>query len=223
MTIGKPHIQKGGGKMVEEQEKVQEAPEDREVKVKFEEWLTDGWKLYKDNLFPLIILAVIFAGVMALLSKTLIGPTILYGPVMCGVYYVVFEGLKGREMNVGDISKGFSVFLPAMLASIVVSIFTAFGFLLFFIPGLFVMAAYAFTFPLIIDRGMDFWEAMETSRKTVMERFISFTIFFCLVGLAGLSGSIILLIGVVVTLPFAFCTVAVAYKEVFGLKEEGSP
>ena len=37
------------------------------------------------------------------------------------------------------------------------------------------------------------------------------------------SGSIILLVGVVITLPFAFCTVAYAYKEVFGLKEEGSP
>ena len=73
-----------------------------------------------------------------------------------------------------------------------------------------------FTFPLIIDKRMDFWPAMETSRKAVLSN---------LRGMVGLLFSGILLIilgvfacciGVFFTLPIFCGAVAYAYEDLFG-------
>ena len=210
-------------KKVEEQsggEQTAEKAAEGAVEVKFEKWLTEGWNLYRSEMVEMIILALIFIGAMAILKFTLIGPALLYGPLLCGIYYVIFQKMRGNKMNIGDIAKGLSVFLPALLASLVISIFTSIGFMLLIIPGFFVTAAYMFTFPLIMDRGMDFWDAMETSRKKVMEKFVAFTLFVFLVAVVGVSGVILLGFGIILTLPFALCTLAVAYRDVFGLSEE---
>jgi len=79
---------------------------------------------------------------------------------------------------------------------------------------------WVFAFPLIIDKRMQFWEAMETSRKAVMSNFGSVFGLFFVGGLLILGGLIACCIGVFFTLPIFFGSIAYAYEDLFGGSEQ---
>jgi hypothetical protein len=102
------------------------------------------------------------------------------------------------------------------------SFFDLFGVLGCFGIALGVIAAFAlyvlwmFTYPLIIDKGLKFWPAMEISRKTVMKSFFKFLWLNVLCGLIVLVGFIACIVGVFFTAPVAAGAIAYAYEDVFG-------
>jgi uncharacterized membrane protein len=77
-------------------------------------------------------------------------------------------------------------------------------------------ALWIFAIPLIIDKRMEVWAAMETSRKMVMTNFGS------ILGLIGIGILLMILgvlaccIGVFFTLPVFFGAIAYAYEDLFG-------
>ncbi len=88
--------------------------------------------------------------------------------------------------------------------------------MLLVLPAIYVTVAYAFTIPLIVDKNMDVWEAMEHSRKTVTAKW------FKVAGLMGLLTIIMVLsaiplgIGLIWTLPLMFVTLyGLAYPIMF--------
>mgnify|MGYP001109631286 CR=1 FL=1 len=117
-----------------------------------------------------------------------------------------------------DFFAGFQYFLPLLLLSLITSIFIAIGILLLIIPGIYLAVAYLFSSYLVVDRGLDFWPAMELSRRTIHPRWFSFFAFVLLLVLLNLAGAIALGVGLLVTIPLSFCAVTVAYAEIFGLQ-----
>lgn len=78
--------------------------------------------------------------------------------------------------------------------------------------ALYLSVAWAFTFALVIDKGLGPWTAMEVSRRVITRQwFRVFAVGFCGVILA-LLGIIGLIIGVIFTLPFAFAAILAAYE-----------
>jgi hypothetical protein len=73
-----------------------------------------------------------------------------------------------------------------------------------------------FAFPLIMDRRMDFWPAMEASRKTVMANLGTMTGLLLVGILLGLIGVLACCIGIFFTLPIFYGAVAYAYEDLFG-------
>jgi uncharacterized membrane protein len=72
-----------------------------------------------------------------------------------------------------------------------------------------------FAMPLVIDRQMGFWSAMELSRKMVSKHWFvvfGFLIVYGLVVLAGLLGCCI---GILVTLPIGLAALMCAYETIF--------
>ena len=51
-------------------------------------------------------------------------------------------------------------FLHLFLAHFVASALTVLGFLCLILPGIYLLVAWCFTLALIIDKGLDFWPAM---------------------------------------------------------------
>jgi uncharacterized membrane protein len=78
--------------------------------------------------------------------------------------------------------------------------------------------AWAFAFPLVIDKKLGFWEAMELSRKVVSRHW------WVLFGLLLVNVLVILLgllaccVGVYVAQPVALGALAYAYEDIFGAK-----
>jgi uncharacterized membrane protein len=89
---------------------------------------------------------------------------------------------------------------------------------LLIVPGLYLLVGYIFTTWLIVDRGLDFWPAMELSRKTVHQHFFEVFGFFLLLCLINLGGLLLLGFGLLITVPWTLCSLTIAYKDVFGIQ-----
>jgi uncharacterized membrane protein len=138
-------------------------------------------------------------------------------PLLMGNFIVSAKLLHRQTPEFRDFFQGFQYFLPLLLLSLVAGVFIAIGTILLIIPGLYLIVAYMFASYLVVDRGLDFWPAMELSRRTVNLRWFSYFAFALLVVLLNLAGAIALGVGLLVTIPLSFCTVTVLYAEIFGL------
>jgi uncharacterized membrane protein len=185
-------------------------------------YLKAGWELFKQNAtgfigFSVVALIVVFAlnaraGLGQLLAYV-IGP-----PLWAGFLIVAMKLYLNQPTQVNDFTAGFKYVLPLLLYSVVSSIFVSVGFVLLIIPGLYLLTGYMFTTWLIVDRKLDFWQAMELSRKTVHKHFFEVFGFFLLLFLINFGGLLLLGLGLLVTVPWTLCALTIAYKDVFGIQ-----
>jgi uncharacterized membrane protein len=124
----------------------------------------------------------------------------------------------GRRAEMGDFFKGFNFFIPTLIATIVIGIFTFLGTLACIIPGLVIAAMYKFTYLFIIDKRMDFWQAMQASHAVVKNDYFGFTMFLILAFLVNLLGLCCLVVGLLVTIPVTFAAITVAYRDIVGFE-----
>ena len=84
---------------------------------------------------------------------------------------------------------------------------------------MFISIGFMFVYPLIVDRGLSAWDATRLSFKAAMANF------FGLLGLIGLNfllsvaGLLMCFVGIYFVLPISYSAIAVAYEQVFGLRE----
>ena len=84
---------------------------------------------------------------------------------------------------------------------------------------MFVSIGFMFVYPLIVDRGLTALDAIKLSFKAAMANFVG------LLGLIGLNfvlsiaGVLMCFIGVYFVLPISYSAIAIAYEQVFGLRE----
>ncbi len=88
--------------------------------------------------------------------------------------------------------------------------------LLCLIPTVFLSICWQFTLPLIIDKQMEFPQAMRTSFKLVRKHWWQVFGLAVVVGLVGMSGLIACCIGIIFTVPIAFGATMYAYETIFG-------
>lgn len=172
--------------------------------------ISRSWDLLKQH-FWLIVGASFVLG----LIQGAIG--FLAGVCMGGLYYLLLKLIRGERAEFGDAFAGFSLaFLELFLAGLVSGLLGALGLLLCLLPGIYLLVAWLFAFPLVIDKKLGFWAAMELSRKVVTRHwwaFLGLLLVNLLVILLGLAACCI---GVYVAQPVAFGALAYAYEDIFG-------
>lgn len=77
--------------------------------------------------------------------------------------------------------------------------------------------SYSFAIPLVVGRKMEFWPAMETSRKLIGQQWFSIFAFLFVLGLINLAGALVCFVGLLITVPFTSCAIAAAYERIVGL------
>lgn len=186
------------------------------------DWISRAWDMVTADLGPFIILGLIYLVIVGVTSSLVIVEFVVLGPLAVGFFLVVFEKIRGREVNIGDIAKGFNYFVPAVLSNILITVFTVIGFVFCIIPGFIIAALYLFTPAFILEQKLDFWEAMEASRKVVMQHLFELIIFVIILGLINLVGALLCGIGLVFTIPLTFAAMGLAYDDLVGIeKTEG--
>ena len=135
-----------------------------------------------------------------------------------GVYLYAIKRVAGDERaGLEDVTSAFSIALPLIGLSLLSGLITGLGFLLLILPGIYLAVAYGMAVPLKIERGLDVWEAMETSRKTIQNQWFKVFGLNIVVFLAIIFGAMFTLgIGLIWLSPFAFLTSAVLYNRIFG-------
>jgi hypothetical protein len=185
-------------------------------------YLRAGWELFKQNAAGFIGFTVVAMIVLlALNAKAGLGQVLAYivgPPLWAGFLIVAMKLLLNQLTQVNDFTSGFKFVLPLVLYSVVSSVFVSVGLVLLIVPGLYLLVGYIFTTWLIVDRGLDFWQAMELSRKTVHKHFFEMFGFFLLLCLVNFGGLLLLGLGLLVSVPWTLCALTVAYKDVFGIQ-----
>lgn len=146
-------------------------------------------------------------------AAALLLPFVLWG----GVEFVFLRAFRDEPVDLGAAFSGFGKMFPAlMLAGLVTWALTGVGLLLCVLPGIYLAVCWKlFTPLLILDRGMDFWQAMECSRRVVTRHWwtcLALALVFVALLLVGL---LVCGVGVLFTLPLGLGMLVAAYEEVF--------
>ena len=87
--------------------------------------------------------------------------------------------------------------------------------LLCFIPAVVLQTNWIFTLPLIIDRNMSFWPAMQASWKMVSKHWWQMFALVILVGLINVLGVLMCCVGLLFTIPVGLGALMYAYETIF--------
>lgn len=166
-------------------------------------------------------------------------------PLMGGLWVLFLKLERGQTAEFGDIFAGFSIaYLPLVLQGVVQLVLLLLaavpgGLILFvgaalsersealggmvmlvgglvaFVPMLYLGLSWIFSLGLIVDKRLDFWPAMELSRKVVTPQFLTvFGLALACVGIV-LLGVLALCVGVLVAAPVCYAALAAAYEDLF--------
>lgn len=100
--------------------------------------------------------------------------------------------------------------------AIVISIML--GYVLLIIPGIYLSVAYALALPLVVEKNLGVWEAMETSRRAITKCWFRTFGLFLVMGLIMLAGLIPLGIGLIWAVPMMVVMMGILYRELFGIE-----
>ncbi|MGB1299034.1 MAG: hypothetical protein ACPG8A_12195 [Psychrobium sp.] len=185
---------------------------------KFGEYLSKGWSVFAKNMGGFIGFTVVMLLISVVLSLIpIIGQIaniVISAPLMAGYYVVARKVMNGEETSFGDFFGGFDHFLPLFLAYLVSSIFIMIGMFLLLIPGIYLAIGYMFTSLMVINRDLGFFEAMEMSRKLITKKWFAFFGFALVIMIINIIGVMLLGLGLLFTLPFTICAIAVAYDDI---------
>jgi len=161
-----------------------------------------GW------LVGLLLNNLLTAGVYLLFLARMRGQRPVFNDVV-----VAIRNAAGRLVLAGVTQS--MITAPIVYASTTTSDQLRTGLLVLSIPSLYLLVGYVFVLPLIVDRNLPFWRAMETSRRTVHRQwFQTFGLLFA-AGLLLIIPARWFIFGLVLTLPVCTAALMFAYEDLF--------
>jgi hypothetical protein len=153
-------------------------------------------------------------------GATSIGALLLTYVLLGGFDWMFLKLARGEKPQFSDAFAGFSLaFAPLLLFSLVAQVLTLLGVILCVLPGIYLAVSWLlFTPLLIIDKKMDFWPAMELSRKIVSRHWWQVFGLCLLLLLIHLGGVLLCCLGWFVAFPIIRAAKVYAYEEIFGSK-----
>jgi uncharacterized membrane protein len=208
--------------------------------------ITRSWELVKRNFWPVVGITLVVMLVMLAINQAvdlISGPAVesmmknrevtpagvllvfltwlISLPVQTvftgGLYMYYLKLIRGQEAGIADAFSGLtSAFVPLALLGVVMGLLSLVGFLACFIPGVYLSVAWIFAVPLVIDKQLGFWDAMELSRKVVTKHWFLVFALLLVIGLVAISGIIACGVGVIVTATIGWVALMYAYEDIFG-------
>jgi hypothetical protein len=208
--------------------------------------LTRSWELVKKHFWPIVLISLLVLVIIIVINQLLgllTGPptrdmvlnrrisvggiliifgvstlgTPIYTILIGGLYKYYLKLIRGESAGIGDAFSGFGPAIGQLaLLGLVSGVLNLLAFCLCVLPSIYLSVAWTFAMPLVIDRGMGFWGAMELSRKVVTKHWFLVFAFVLVMGLVGVAGLIACCVGVFVTVPIFWVSLMYAYEDIFG-------
>ncbi|MCB1705820.1 MAG: hypothetical protein KDI17_13210 [Halioglobus sp.] len=193
--------------------------------------LEEAWKLqngfkaiYWSALAVLLIVNLLLSGVAELLGdgsdavdfiRQLITAVITY-PLMVGLMMIAIKHSAGLPTSASMVFDYYPSTIPIFLTYLLMAVLIGVGFFLLVVPGIYLMFAYMLALPLLVDRQLGIWQALETSRKAITPCW------FRVFGLSVVTAVIVVVsaiplgIGLIWTLPFMGLVMGILYRNIVG-------
>jgi hypothetical protein len=211
--------------------------------------ITRAWGLLKSDFWPIVgcstLVLIALAGINQLFGLItnpiinemvtsrnfsvhgiliVVGVTIVSAPVstifMAGLFKYYLKLIRGETAGVGDAFSGFGPQTGQLiLLSLVQMTLVLVGYAFCVVPGIYLSVAWYFALPLVIDRGLNFWDAMQLSRCLVNKHWFIVFAAMLVFGLLSMLGIIACGIGILATLPIGMIALMYAYETIFGAQK----
>jgi uncharacterized membrane protein len=176
-----------------------------------------GWALVRDNMGVLIGATVLGWLITVGLAFVPVVGWAVGVVLMGGLDYMFLRRIRGEEIQIGDLFAGFNIaLLHLVLAGLVKWLLTSVGLILCILPGIYLAVGYVFALPLVIDKKMDFWPAMEVSRQVVHKHWWSVFALVIVLALIAIAGCIACFVGLFFTIPVSSAALMYVYEDLFG-------
>jgi hypothetical protein len=155
-------------------------------------------------------------GVLSLVFQLVI--TMLSLPMSYALLIMAMRHANGKSVSAGEIFRHFGTIGSLFVAYLLETILIMIGIVLLILPGIYLMFAYMFAMPLIVEKKMGPWQALETSRRALTRVWFRFFGFIWLIGLINVLGVLTLGIAWIWTIPWSILAMAMVYEKIFGVE-----
>lgn len=181
--------------------------------VRIEAWISRGWELFRKRTDFFVLFTLVFF----ICCSIPLANVLIYQPLAAGFLIATFYLASGKQLIFEDFFEGFRHFAGLLLFTILSAVLIFIGLLALLVPGIYLAIGYIFTPFYIIFARMDFWEAMESSRKLVHREWFSIFAFVIVLALVNVLGLLALGIGLLITVPLTYCALYAAFDDIVGV------
>jgi hypothetical protein len=175
-------------------------------------YINRGWDLLRKRTDYYILFTLIFF----IGSYITFGALLLAQPLAAGFLLVTYYLASGKHVVFENFFDGFKHFAGLVLFTLISGLLIFLAFLALILPGIYLSVGYIFAPFYIIFAHMDFWDAMESSRKLVHREWFSIFGFLIVLGLINVLGFLALGIGLF-TVPLSYCAMYAAFDDIVGV------
>jgi len=149
-----------------------------------------------------------------------VGMNLVVLPVMMGILVMGIRRSVDAPINAGMVFAYFSRTIQLFATLVLVYIMVAIGLVLFILPGIYLMIAYYMAMPLVVEKNMSPWQAMEVSRKAITHRWFSVFFLFLILFVVIVISALPLGLGMIWTLPWGVIAFGILYRNIFGVEAD---
>ncbi|MCP4409618.1 MAG: hypothetical protein GY807_18080 [Gammaproteobacteria bacterium] len=147
----------------------------------------------------------------------LISGAITY-PLMAGLIMLGIQRAVDQPITVNQAFSYFGYALPLAILGVLTTLLTYIGFLLLILPGIYLAIAYILATPLLVEKQLTPWQAMESSRKAITRHWFKVFLLLLATALIMFISAIPLGLGLIWTYPMAINVLGIVYREIFGVE-----
>jgi tRNA A-37 threonylcarbamoyl transferase component Bud32/type II secretory pathway pseudopilin PulG len=178
--------------------------------------LNRAWKLVTGDFWPMVGVSALIWLLTTIATSSLVGIIVRY-PLIGGLWLYYLNRVRGNPVTLETAFSGFKVaFLQLILAGLIAKLLMFLGFICLIIPGIYLWVAWTFAVALVADQHLDFWPAMQLSRKVVGRHWWKFFWFLIVLALIHLAGILLCYVGIFAATPICLAALAYAYEDIFG-------
>lgn len=155
--------------------------------------------------------------IASLLQSVAIAATM---PMIAGITIMGIRHGQKKTVSSGSVFHYLNRILGAIIWYFLMSLMIVLGFILLVIPGIYLSFAYMFSLPLMIEKNLTPWQALELSRKVVTRIWFRATGFLLLVSFLLVLGTIPLGIPLIWIVPWTALAYAMVYFKLFGAEAQ---
>lgn len=199
--------------------------------------ISQAWQLWKNHIvFSWLVLGCIFAvnivfglldpyGKSVLVSLLSMLVMLFFQLGAVGLFLKLVR--SGQEGDIKEIIGQKEIYPQALLGTIIFYIMAGIGFVLLIIPGIYVTVRFMFLSYVFVDQKLEWKEALKEASRLTEGRRLDLFGFTLLLIVFNLVGALLLLVGLLVTIPVSTIAMTMMYeslkKEKGEVKDEEAP
>ncbi len=141
-------------------------------------------------------------------------------PIVMGMFLLGLRRAVDAPVNATSIFGYYNKALTLLLTLIIMYVMLTIGFVLLVIPGIYLSIAYILAMPLVVEKNLSPWQALEASRKAISKNWFTVFGFMIVMGLILFVSALPLGIGMIWTMPMLMIAYGIMYRNIFGCETE---